>query len=82
MQVKFAFIIEESAETKPSTAMEPEVSFSVTSRFKPDAATADVSPTVSVAETKKIKGRIDGMRGYNRAMKDEAIKLWRAANKK
>ena len=38
--------------------------------------------TLSPAETKKIKGRIDGMRGYNRAMKDEAIKLWRAANKK
>ena len=38
--------------------------------------------TLSPAEAKKIKGRIDGMRGYNRAMKNEAIKLWRAANKK
>ena len=38
--------------------------------------------TLSPAEAKKIKGRIDGMRGYNRAMKNEAIKLCRAANKK
>ena len=40
---------------KPSQAIEPEVSFAVTSRFKPEAARAEVSPIVSVAETKKIK---------------------------
>ncbi len=38
--------------------------------------------TLSPSEATKIKGLIDGMRGYNRAMKNEAIKLWRAANSK
>ena len=46
---------EDKALMKPSQAIEPEVSFAVTSRFKPEAARAEVSPIVSVAETKKIK---------------------------
>ena len=40
--------------TNPSHAIEPEVSFTVTSRLSPDDARADVSPIVSVAETRKI----------------------------
>ena len=40
---------------KPSQQMEPEVSFSLASRPKPDAASAEVSPMVSVAETRKIR---------------------------
>lgn len=47
--------IEESALTKPSQAMEPEVSFSVTSLPSPDDARAEVSPIVSVADTRKIR---------------------------
>lgn len=39
---------------KPSQAIEPEISFSVASRFKPETAKAEVSPIVSVAETRKI----------------------------
>ncbi len=46
---------EDKALMKPSQAIEPEVSFVVTSLFKPEAARAEVSPIVSVAETKKIK---------------------------
>ena len=45
---------EDSELIKPSQAMEPEVSFSVTSRPKPEAASAEVSPMVSVADTKKM----------------------------
>ena len=43
-------MIIQSALTKPSQAMEPEVSFSVTSLPSPDDARAEVSPIVSVAE--------------------------------
>lgn len=39
---------------KPSQAMEPEVSFKLASRSRPEAASAEVSPMVSVADTKKI----------------------------
>ena len=39
----------------PSQAIEPVISLSVTSRFNADAASADVSPIVSVAETRKIR---------------------------
>ena len=45
---------EDSALTKPSHAIEPDVSFSVTSLPSPEAARADVSPIVSVADTRKI----------------------------
>ena len=45
---------EDNALTKPSHAIEPLVSFAVTSRFRPEAASAEVSPIVSVAETRKI----------------------------
>ena len=45
---------EDNALTKPSQAIEPDVSSLVTSRFKPEAARAEVSPIVSVAETRKI----------------------------
>ena len=44
----------DNALTKPSQAIEPVVSFTVTSRFNPDEASADVSPIVSVADTRKI----------------------------
>ena len=40
--------------TKPSQAIEPEVSSRVTSRPSPEAASAEVSPMVSVADTRKI----------------------------
>ena len=46
---------EDNALIKPSQAIEPEVSFKVASRFKPAAARAEVSPIVSVADTRKIK---------------------------
>lgn len=46
---------EDNALTNPSQASEPAVSFWVTSRFKPDDASAEVSPIVSVADTKNIK---------------------------
>ena len=39
---------------KPSQAREPEISFVVALRFKPELASACVSPIVSVADTKKI----------------------------
>lgn len=39
---------------KPSQASEPVISLSVTSRFSAEEASADVSPIVSVAETRKI----------------------------
>ena len=38
----------------PSQAKESEISSSVTSRFNPEFTRAEVSPIVSVAETKKI----------------------------
>ena len=38
----------------PSQAIEPSVSFTVTGRFNPEIASAEVSPMVSVAETRKI----------------------------
>ena len=44
----------EREEMKPSQAMDPESSLSVTSRFRPELARAVVSPIVSVAETRKI----------------------------
>ena len=44
----------DNALINPSQAIEPLISFSVTSLPNPDAATADVSPIVSVADTKKI----------------------------
>ena len=44
----------DNALTKPSAAIEPVSSFFETSRFNPDDASADVSPIVSVAETRKI----------------------------
>ena len=47
--------MEESELIKPSHANEPEVSLSVTSLPRPEAASAEVSPMVSVAETKKIR---------------------------
>ena len=37
---------------------------------------------MTLAEQKKLKGKIDGMRGYTRNAKNEAIKIWRAANPK
>ena len=40
--------------TKPSQAMEPESSFSFTSRLRPTMVSAEVSPIVSVADTRKI----------------------------
>lgn len=40
--------------TKPSHAIEPAVSFSVTCLPRPDIASADVSPIVSVADTRKM----------------------------
>lgn len=46
--------IDDNALIKPSQAIEPDVSLRVTSRFNPEAANADVSPIVSVADTKKI----------------------------
>ena len=45
---------DDNALIKPSQAIEPEVSFKLASRFKPEAASAEVSPIVSVAETRKI----------------------------
>ncbi len=45
----------DSVETKPSQAMEPESSSSRTSRLRPVAASAVVSPMVSVAETRKMR---------------------------
>ena len=39
---------------KPSQAIEPEVSFTVVLRLRPVAARADVSPIVSVADTRNI----------------------------
>ena len=45
--------IDERALTKPSHASEPAVSFGVTSLPRPDEASADVSPIVSVADTRK-----------------------------
>ena len=39
---------------KPSQARDPEISFVVALRFKPELASACVSPIVSVADTKKI----------------------------
>ena len=44
----------DNALTKPSATIEPVSSFFETSRFNPDDASADVSPIVSVAETRKI----------------------------
>ena len=44
----------EMEEAKPSQAKEPEISFSVISRFRPVTTMAVVSPMVSVAETKKM----------------------------
>ena len=44
----------DNALTKPSAAIEPVSSFFETSRFNPDDASADVSPIVSVADTRKI----------------------------
>ena len=44
----------DNALTKPSAAIEPVSSFFETSRFNPDEASADVSPIVSVADTRKI----------------------------
>ena len=41
--------------TKPSQAREPDISFCVTSRFKPLAASAVVSPIVSVADTRNMR---------------------------
>ena len=46
---------DDNALTNPSQAIEPDVSFSVTSLPRPDTANADVSPMVSVAETRNIK---------------------------
>ena len=40
--------------TKPSHAMEPVSSFSFTSRFRPTIVSAEVSPIVSVADTRKM----------------------------
>ncbi len=40
--------------TKPSHAMEPVSSFSFTSRLRPTIVKADVSPMVSVADTRKM----------------------------
>ena len=45
---------EDNELTNPSQAIEPEVSLVVASLFKPEDASADVSPIVSVAETIKI----------------------------
>ena len=45
---------EERELMKPSQAREPEISFVVALRFKPELASAWVSPMVSVADTKKI----------------------------
>lgn len=45
---------DDNALTKPSQAIEPDVSFVVASLPSPDTASADVSPIVSVAETRKI----------------------------
>ena len=39
---------------KPSQAREPEISFSLTSRSRPVAQSAEVSPMVSAADTRKI----------------------------
>ena len=44
----------DNALTKPSAAIEPVSSFFETSRSNPDDASADVSPIVSVADTRKI----------------------------
>lgn len=44
----------DNALTKPSAAIEPVSSFFETSRFNPYDASADVSPIVSVADTRKI----------------------------
>lgn len=46
---------EDSELMKPSQQMEPEVYFSVASQPRPDAASAEVSPMVSVADTRKIR---------------------------
>lgn len=46
---------EDAAETNPSTAMEPDISLSFASRLNPIAASAEVSPSVSVADTRKIR---------------------------
>ena len=45
---------DESALTNPSHAIEPDVSFSVAYLSSPEEASAEVSPIVSVAETKNI----------------------------
>lgn len=46
---------EESVLINPSQAIEPEVSFKVASLPSPVEAKAEVSPIVSVAETRKIR---------------------------
>lgn len=45
---------EETADAKPSTAIDPDISFSVTSLFNPPDTRADVSPMVSAADTRKM----------------------------
>ena len=47
---------DERALMNPSQAIEPDVSLSVASRPRPVAARADVSPIVSVADTRNING--------------------------
>lgn len=55
--------------TKPSHAIEPESSFSRTSRPKPTMASAEVSPMVSVAETKKMSVTARMAEGWNSGAK-------------
>ena len=53
----------------PSQVMEPATSFSVTSRPKPMAVIAEVSPMVSVAETRKIRKKAKIASAWNSMVK-------------
>ena len=53
----------------PSQVMEPATSFSVTSRPRPMAVMAEVSPIVSVAETKKIRKKAKMASAWNSMVK-------------
>ena len=55
--------------TRPSQTIEPEISFSLTSRRRPIAVMAEVSPMVSVAETRNIKKNAKIASGWNSMVK-------------
>ena len=61
--------IEDKLLTTPSQVMEPATSFSVTSRPRPIAVIAEVSPMVSVADTMKIKKKAKIASAWNSMVK-------------